>query len=67
MLGFSAQQTLDLAQCLYEKKIITYPRTDSKFLTEDMKNETKDLIINLVNSNLLGENLRKSMKLKPLN
>ena len=56
LLGFSAQQTLDLAQCLYEKKIITYPRTDSKFLTEDMKNETKDLIINLVNSNLLGEN-----------
>ena len=64
LLGFSAQQTLDLAQCLYEKKIITYPRTDSKFLTEDMKNETKDLIINLVNSNLLGENLREKYEIE---
>lgn len=60
LLGFSAQQTLDLAQNLYEKKIITYPRTDSKFLTEDMKDETKDLIINLVKSNILGEKLSES-------
>lgn len=66
LLGFSAQQTLDLAQCLYEKKIITYPRTDSKFLTEDMKNETKDLIINLVNSNLLGENLREKYEIEAI-
>ncbi len=36
MLGFTAQQTLDYAQSLYEKKLITYPRTDSRFLTEDM-------------------------------
>ena len=36
LLGFTAQQTLDYAQSLYEKKIITYPRTDSRFLTEDM-------------------------------
>ena len=60
LLGFSAQQTLDLAQNLYEKKIITYPRTDSKFLIEDMKDETKDLIINLVKSNILGEKLSES-------
>ena len=36
LLGFTAQQTLDYAQSLYEKKCITYPRTDSRFLTEDM-------------------------------
>lgn len=36
LLGYTAQQTLDYAQSLYEKKLITYPRTDSKFLPEDM-------------------------------
>ena len=36
VLGFSAQQTLDTLQSLYEKKLVTYPRTDSRFLTEDM-------------------------------
>lgn len=46
--GFSAKQTLDYAQSLYEKKMITYPRTDSRYLSEDM-------IINTVN-NILGKN-----------
>ena len=36
MLGFTAQQTLQYAQSLYEKKLITYPRTDSRYLTEDL-------------------------------
>ena len=36
LFGFTAQQTLDYAQSLYEKKLITYPRTDSRYLTEDM-------------------------------
>ena len=36
MLGYSAQQTLDYTQALYEKKLVTYPRTDSRYLTEDM-------------------------------
>lgn len=36
LLGFTAQQTLDYAQSLYEKKLCTYPRTDSRFLTDDM-------------------------------
>lgn len=58
LLGFSAQQTLDLAQSLYEKKVITYPRTDSKFLSDDMKDETNELINNIVNSNILVENLK---------
>ena len=46
--GYSAKQTLDYAQSLYEKKMITYPRTDSRYLSEDM-------IINTVN-NILGKN-----------
>ena len=35
VLGYTAQQTLDYTQNLYEKKLVTYPRTDSRFLTED--------------------------------
>lgn len=34
--GYTAKQTLDLAQALYEKRLLTYPRTDSNFLTDDM-------------------------------
>ncbi len=41
--GFTAQQTLDYVQSLYEKKLCTYPRTDSKFLTEDMEHTLSDL------------------------
>ena len=37
ILGFTAQQTLDYTQGLYEKKLVTYPRTDSRYLTEDMQ------------------------------
>lgn len=44
LLGFTAEQTLSYAQTLYEKKLLTYPRTDSRFLTEDMKNSTPTII-----------------------
>lgn len=37
LLGYTAQQTLDYLQSLYEKKLCTYPRTDSRFLTDDME------------------------------
>ncbi len=36
VLGYTAQQTLDYTQNLYEKKLVTYPRTDSRYLTSDM-------------------------------
>ena len=36
LLGYTAKQTLDYAQSLYEKKLLTYPRTDSRYLTSDM-------------------------------
>lgn len=44
LLGFTAQQTLDYTQSLYEKKLVTYPRTDSRFLTEDMEGMLPDLV-----------------------
>ena len=44
LLGFTAQQTLDYAQSLYEKRLITYPRTDSRFLTEDMATSIPGLV-----------------------
>lgn len=50
LFGFSAKQTLDTAQSLYEMKLITYPRTDSNYLTSDMLNDTKQLVNNLTTS-----------------
>ena len=47
LLGFTAQQTLDYAQGLYEKKCITYPRTDSRFLTEDMAASLPGLVVDV--------------------
>ena len=44
ILGFTAQQTLDYTQSLYEKKLVTYPRTDSRYLTEDMREMLPALI-----------------------
>lgn len=44
--GYTAKQTLDYAQALYEKKLITYPRTDSRYLTEDMT-EMATVVIHL--------------------
>ncbi len=42
--GYTAQQTLDYVQSLYEKKLATYPRTDSQYLTEDMQATAASLI-----------------------
>jgi len=42
--GFTAQQALDLVQSLYEKKLLTYPRTDSQFITEDMESTARQVI-----------------------
>ena len=42
--GYTAQQTLDYAQMLYEKKLATYPRTDSRFLTHDLRDRLPALI-----------------------
>ena len=46
LLGFTAQQTLDYLQSLYEKKLTTYPRTDSRYLTSDMA-ESLPVLVNV--------------------
>ncbi len=43
LFGFTAKQTLEYTQSLYEKKLVTYPRTDSQYLTEDMEETAKDI------------------------
>ena len=47
LLGYTAQQTLDYLQALYEKKLCTYPRTDSRYLTSDMA-DGLPVLVNLV-------------------
>ena len=42
VLGYTAQQTLDYLQALYEKKLCTYPRTDARYLTDDMESKVSD-------------------------
>ena len=48
LFGFTAKQTLDYAQQLYEKKLLTYPRTDSQYLTEDMGQTAQHLASDLL-------------------
>lgn len=48
LFGFTAKQTLDYAQQLYEKKLLTYPRTDSQYLTEDMGQTAQHLVADLL-------------------
>ena len=47
LFGFTAKQTLDYAQQLYEKKLLTYPRTDSQYLTDDMLPTAENLVSGL--------------------
>ena len=48
LFGFTAKQTLDYAQQLYEKKLLTYPRTDSQYLAEDMGQTVQHLVSDLL-------------------
>ena len=48
LFGFTAKQTLDYAQQLYEKKLLPYPRTDSQYLTEDMGQTVQHLVSDLL-------------------
>ena len=47
LFGFTAKQTLDYAQQLYEKKLLTYPRTDSQYLTDDMQPTAESVVSGL--------------------
>ena len=48
MFGYTAQQTLDAVQEMYEQKLVTYPRTDSQYLTDEMGESTEELIQMLI-------------------
>ena len=69
LLGYTAQQTLDYLQALYEKKLCTYPRTDSRYLTDDMLPRVKEILLwasgicNLpITEEIYGEQLCNSKK-----
>ena len=63
--GFTAKKTLDLLQELYEEKLVTYPRTDSRFVTEDMIGTVEELagemplILPFVEYGQLGHNIKR--------
>lgn len=44
LCGYTAQQTLDYTQSLYEQKLVTYPRTDSQYITDDMEQTALDMV-----------------------
>lgn len=54
--GFSAKQTLDYLQSLYEKKLVTYPRTDSRYLTTDLKETVSQML------DTVGEGFKRDAK-----
>lgn len=63
--GYTAKRTLDMLQELYEEKLITYPRTDSQFVTEDMKDSVEELVekmpvlLSFVDYGQLGHGIKK--------
>lgn len=59
LFGFTAKQTLEYTQSLYEKKLATYPRTDSQFLSDDM-GQTAESVIDAVFSSLMFEENKAS-------
>lgn len=63
LFGFTAQQTLDYTQSLYEKKLVTYPRTDSRFLTTDMMESTPAVVKNATKIFSFGNTLELSINM----
>ena len=67
LYGFTAKQTLEAVQSLYDNKLSTYPRTDSQYLTEDME-ETAKTMIDIVKSAVpeLAEDIPEEHNIKPV-
>ena len=61
-LGYTAQQTLDYTQSLYEKKLVSYPRTDSRYLTEDMAESVIGIIAKA--ERVIGKNATSEKNIK---
>ena len=63
--GYTAKHTLDMLQELYEEKLVTYPRTDSQFVTEDMKDSVEELVgkmpvlLSFVDYGQLGHDIKR--------
>lgn len=57
LFGFTAKQTLEYTQSLYEKKLVTYPRTDNQYLSNDMEETAKNVIEAIFNSLLFEQNV----------
>ena len=57
LFGFTAKQTLEYTQSLYEKKLVTYPRTDSQYLSDDMDGTARNVIEAIFNSLLFEQNM----------
>ena len=57
LFGFTAKQTLEYTQSLYEKKLVTYPRTDSQYLSDDMDGTARNVIEAIFNSLLFEQNV----------
>ena len=63
--GYTAKRTLDMLQELYEEKLVTYPRTDSQFVTEDMKDSVEELVekmpvlLSVVDYGQLGHGIKR--------
>lgn len=66
-LGLSAQQTLDATQNLYEKKLVTYPRTDSRYLTGDMKETAGKVIAGVLKAEFLNPKTAEGYSLESIN
>ncbi|MCD8368637.1 MAG: DNA topoisomerase 3, partial [Clostridiales bacterium] len=64
LLGFTAQQTLDYLQSLYERKLTTYPRTDSRYLTDDMEEKVPALVA--VAATLTGKAAPSELAVRPI-
>ena len=65
--GYTAKRTLDMLQELYEEKLVTYPRTDSQFVTEDMKDSVEELVekmpvlLSFVDYEQLGHGIKRAI------
>lgn len=64
MLGFTAKQTLEYTQSLYEKKLVTYPRTDSRYLSDDMAQTAENVIKAVFDSGLFEREVVYSPDIK---
>lgn len=64
--GFTAKQTLDNAQLLYEKKLLTYPRSDSNYITMDMSESTYNVIQSVIQKIPVFKNLKLQPNMEPI-